>query len=223
MATETEMSPDLRRLASDRDWHGYLTLENLDAVAGRMRKLLTGRRYTWTACNSGLRHYFPEVRAGQQLRDRGVTTYREEAQHGPFGGITVPDTYGVWGLHTSAPDQRTAHQQRTEAWDRATEEQRRTDTWDDQRLTYLHITWDKIEIEHYAIIGYRLYWVITVEPRDDEDHALILAALDEAAGDRAERAAYHRQEGDTEEEQQHAERASEYRELRDRLEEAGRG
>jgi hypothetical protein len=170
MTETTEQSPlsrELARLASDRDWNGYLTLENLEAVAARFRSLLDGQRYTWVACNSGLRHYFPEVRTGQQLRDRGITTYRdEEAQYGPFGGITVPDTYGVWGLHTDCPGQRTARRRRVHAWERASDEQKRTDTWDDQHLTYLHITRDKVEIEHYAPIGYRLYWVVTVEPRD---------------------------------------------------------
>jgi hypothetical protein len=227
MATETETSLDLRRLASDRDWHGYLTLENLEAVAGRMRKLLTGRSYTWVACNSGLRHYFPEVRAGQQLRDDGVTTYRNDNGGRYSAGITVPDTYGVWGLHTDVPDQPTARKRRSEAWDEASEEQRRTDTWDDRDLTYLHIIRDKIEIEHFAIIGYRLYWVVTVEPRDDEGDALVIAALDEAAGDRENRAGTtctnctYMGDGPCPDQREHLERAAEYRAERDRRE-AGR-
>lgn len=220
---QTTLSPDLRRLASDRYWYGYLTLENLEAVAERIRKLLAGQRYTWVSCNSGLRHYFPEVRTGQELRDRGVTTYRdEEAQYGPFGGITVPDTYGVWGLHTDCPDQQTARRRRGHAWERASDEQKATDTWDDQHLTYLHITRDKVEIEHFAPIGYRLYWVITVEPRDEEGDALVIAALDEAAADRDERARFARHEGRTDEERGHLGTASQYRAERDRRE-AGRG
>lgn len=174
MTETTEQTPlarELARLASDRDWHGYLTLENLEAVTARFRSLLDGQRYTWVACNSGLRHYFPEVRTGQQLRGRGVTTYRDDGEGDgePFAGITVPDTYGAWGLHTSVLDQRTARGRRHAAFEKATGEQKRTDTWDDQRLTYLHIKHDRIEIEHFAPAGYRLYWVVTVEPPRDED------------------------------------------------------
>lgn len=218
--TPTPGSRDMARLASDRDWHGYLTLENLDAVAERLRKLLAGQRYTWVACNSGLRHYFPEVRTGQQIRDYGVRVWHPE-DGSRLGGITIPDTYGIWGIDTSVPDQQTARQRRHAAWEKATDEQKRTDTWDDRGLTYLHIKHDRIEIEHFAPIGYRLYWVVTVEPRDEERDALVIAALDEAAEDRDERARYARHEGRTDEEQEHVQRAGKYRAERDRLE-AGR-
>lgn len=171
MTETTEQSPldrELARLASDRDWYGYLTLENLEAVAERFRKLLGGQRYTWVACNSWLRHYFPEVRTGQRVRDGGVRVWRPE-DGSKFGGITVPDTYGTWGVDASVADQQTARQLRHAAWEKASDEQKRTDTWDDQRLTYLHIKHDRIEIEHYAPAGHRLYWVITVEPRDEDE------------------------------------------------------
>lgn len=160
MDTETK-SPDIKRLESDRDWYGYLTLDNCDAVAGRIRSMLAGQRYTWVSCNEGLRDYFPEVRTGQRLRD-DVRIDRDTLDGGTeWAHISAGDTYGVWGLGTTVPDQKTAHR-----W--AADDKKR------KRLTCLHITrgrhdGGRIEIEHYAPVGARLYWVIAVEPRQDGD------------------------------------------------------
>lgn len=65
--TATE-SREVQRIRSGRDWSGYLTLENFDAVAGRLREMLEGKRYTWVSCNEGLRDFFPEVRPGVPVR-----------------------------------------------------------------------------------------------------------------------------------------------------------
>jgi hypothetical protein len=105
MSTETE-SPDLKRLKSGRDWNGYLTLENCEAVADRVRRLLEGHRYAWVRCFEEQRGSFPEVRQGLRMRDQGVTTHRSTLEDGgDFAGFNVSDTYGVWGAHTSVADQ----------------------------------------------------------------------------------------------------------------------
>lgn len=152
---ETEMSPDLRRLASGRHWFGYLTLENAEAVAGRIRTMLDGKQYTWVACNE-MGGYRPEVRTGMRLRE-GVKLSGSTLESGrKMAHITVCDTYGVWGLDTTVANQREAHE-----------------TEDRKRLTYLNIEehrWgDRIEIEFYSISGNHIWWVATVEPEPDED------------------------------------------------------
>jgi hypothetical protein len=161
---------DLHKLITtpDRPWHGYLTLENFDAVAERIKAMLTGVRYTWVACNSGLRDYFPEVRTGQQM-DKLTLSGRKTYEDGPHAHLSVCDSYGVWGLSTSIADDKAAYRRRDEAWAAAGEEARASGTWEDKRLTWVKIDrgrYDagRIEITHYAPAGYRLYWVIAVEP-----------------------------------------------------------
>jgi hypothetical protein len=105
-----------------------------------------------------MRDYFPEVRTGQRMEKLTVherTTYDDGSTHAHF---SVCDTYGVWGLSTSVPDQKTAHEM-----DR-----------DDRSLTCVHFDksrYDggKIEITHYAPVGARLYWVVTIEPERRSD------------------------------------------------------
>lgn len=145
--SEQQMSPDLKRLASDRKWFGYLTLENLDAAADRIRQMLgNGQRYTWVAVNEGL-GYRPEVRTGQVAES--VEAYRLEANGHAHGGVKVVDTYGIWAAHTNVADQ-------AEAAARGGA---------DEALAYLVISHNKIEIEHFAPAGYHLRWVVALEGR----------------------------------------------------------
>lgn len=153
---QTELPAYLKRLTTEAEWWGCLTLENLDLVAERLRKLLDGRRYTFVASNEGLRQYFPEVRTGLALRDRGVTASRSTMDDGSIlGHLNVSDSYGSWGMFTTVPDVTAAHAL----------------SYDEQRKqgTYLHIKYGKVEIEHFAPVGARLYWVATLEPPCDAD------------------------------------------------------
>jgi hypothetical protein len=165
---------DLHKLITtpDRQWFGHLTLENFDAVAERITAMLTGARFTWVACNSGLGDYFPEVRTGQRMEKLTVhdrKTYEDGSTH---AHLTVCDTYGVWGLSTSVPDGKAAYERRERAWKAAGEDERRTGEWEDKRLTQVKIErgrYDagRIEITHFAPAGHRLYWVIAVEPEPE--------------------------------------------------------
>lgn len=139
------MSYDLKCLASGRAFHGYLTLENLDAVADRIRDLIgDGQHYTWVACNEGLGDYRPEVRTGQVAKT--IEADRRDSDGKLYGSITVNDTYGVWGIHTAVPDQAASPGSEV-GFD----------------LAYLRITRGQIQIEHRAPAGHRLYWVAAVE------------------------------------------------------------
>lgn len=157
MATEAA-SRDVQRLESERDWHGFLTTENAEAVAARLRRLLGGRRYTFVSANEGLRDYFPEVRTGQRLRDDGASAYTY-GDGGRCAGVSVQDTYGSWGVHSDAADQSGAHRRVHDASGRGTV---------DKNLAYLHFKHDRVEVEHFAPAGFRLYWLAVIEWPEDE-------------------------------------------------------
>lgn len=158
---KTELSPDLRRLAGDQDWYGCLTLENLDLVAARLRKLLGGRRYTWAATVhwKGAQDDFvmPEVRTGMWAKDLKVS--RSTLDDGrEMGHITVSDSYGVWGISTTVPDGPAASAL----------------SYDGQRTqtSYLHFKqdrWtDQLQIEHFSGSGNRICWVAAVEMSEED-------------------------------------------------------
>lgn len=162
--TGTAESADLRRLKSGRDWYGYLTLDNFDAVVERIREMLTGHRYTWVSCHEGMRDFFPEVRTGQRL-SQDLVVNRERLEDGrDWAHLTVGDTYGVWGLSTTVPDQATACQ--------------RGEDKSMTRLHFKHGRYDqgRIEIEHHNAYGDRLYWVVSVEVAEDEAGGAATAA-----------------------------------------------
>lgn len=151
--SETALNPHFQRLADGRGWWGYLCLDNFDLVADRIRSMLgDGQPYTWVAVNEafGLR---PDVRAGMVAEK--VTVRGGADEDTPAKYLTVADTYGVWGIDTSA---------RTEA-----------DARDGGKLNnvYLHFEtnqWgDKLTIEHYAPAGHRMCWVIAVHPQGGEE------------------------------------------------------
>ena len=150
-ATKTERNFDLERLASDRDWWGCLTLENLDAVTARLRLLLDGKRYTFVAGNE-IFGFKPEVRTGQRAEKivREVLTLNDGRK---MAHITVCDTYGVWGLHSLVPDLAAAR-----AYQSTAEMVR-----DAGYLIFRH---DRLEIEHHAPGGNKLFWTVAVEPED---------------------------------------------------------
>lgn len=147
---EKVLNPHFQRLADGRGWFGYLCLDNFDLVADRIRAMIgDGQPYTWVAVNEAFGQR-PEVRAGM-VAEKVVVRGSSTDEGAPTLYLTVVDTYGVWGIDTSA---------RTEAEAR-----------DGGKLNnvYLHFEtnqWgDKLTIEHYAPGGQRLCWVIAVHPR----------------------------------------------------------
>ena len=99
---------------------------------------------------------------------------RKTYEDGPHAHLSVCDTYGVWGLSTSVPDDKAAYERRGRAWKAAGEDERRTGEWEDKGLTWVKIErgrYDagRIEITHFAPAGHRLYWVIAVEPEPEPE------------------------------------------------------
>jgi hypothetical protein len=147
---QREAERDARALGQDRDWHGYLTTANYEAVTERIRRLIAGKKYAFVAslspalCGAGAYHHRPDVRTGMEA-DK-ITGEMLSAGH---AHIMVSDSYGVWGVSSVHASQSDARADKPE------------------RRTYLHFKrgryGDLLEIEHYAISGNHLWWVIAVE------------------------------------------------------------
>ena len=132
---------EIERLKSGREWFGFLTLQNVDAVAGRIRSMIgDGQPYTWVACNEGLGNYRPEVRTSQVAAK--IRTHHDD-EH---ASVVVVDTYGVWSINTRLSDQDAGVQREP-----------------DFSAPYLKITRSQIQIEHKAPVGARLLWTIAVQ------------------------------------------------------------
>lgn len=135
----------MSNLMSDRRHaFGYLTTENADAVAKRLQAMLVGKRYTFVAVNEYL-GYRPEVRTSQRLKPgnrakdngTGINVWSDDGRT----GITVDDTYGVWGVSTSASTEKDF----------------------DKYTPFLDFTDHQVQIHHLAPAGHQLMWVIAVE------------------------------------------------------------
>jgi hypothetical protein len=129
------------------EWWGHLTLENIEPVFERMKKVLTEKRYTWVAVNELYGTLpRPEVRTSQQLEPGKSTSgqgiYLHYGEEKDWAMIGVNDTYGSWSIST---DRRP------------------------EKRPYLYFQHDKITIEHYAPGGNKLIWVVAVE-RDQQEY-----------------------------------------------------
>jgi hypothetical protein len=148
----TETPDHLKRLTGDGAWSGCLTLENLDLVADRIRRLLENQRFTWVSCNQVMSNYFPEVRTGQRLAE-GVKVTRVAPDGGrEVGYITISYSAYVAPLDTDISDRAEANT--------LTYTEKRT------RGPYLCFTHDRVEIDHFIEPGSRAYWVAAVEEPD---------------------------------------------------------
>lgn len=147
MTTDQAESADLRRLNANCDWFGYLTLENLEAVATRLRAMFgPGQPYTFVTVNE-LFNYRPETRTDQVASK--IETWTEEGDSPGFGGITINDTYGVWGLHAAASNQASA---------------RKLPGTTNQ--AFLEFSRNQIKVTHRTPAGDRLYWTAAVQDSD---------------------------------------------------------
>lgn len=141
-------------IATDRQWYGIMTIENVEAIAVRIKKMLTGKYYTFVANNFYSDYPRPEVHTSQQMetdpaRGKDVQVWYDDKENPPrFAGFHVGDTYGVWGTSTHARED-----------DRA--------SWEKQ--PYIVLDYRQIKIEHYAPAGHLLIWVIMIEHHEGED------------------------------------------------------
>jgi len=145
-------------------WNGYATIDNLEAIATAIRTLLAGRRYVFIAVNESY-PYRVDARTGQRLSPEKATSrqslrvwYNDDVKHpatARFGGLTAIDTYGTWGITTSARDTMKVNELDT--------------------LQTPYISFDgrgehaKIQIRHYNGMSEVLNWTIAVEAEPDAD------------------------------------------------------
>jgi hypothetical protein len=139
------LQEELEAIRSDREWCGYLTSTNVEAVADRVGRLLEGRSYAFVTVNE-LFGWSPEVRMGQRLSPESTVSRQAINLHQDgVIGFFVSDTYGVWGLTTTL-ERQPLH---AEAG----------------RNPYLQFERNQLRVSHWAGGGNRLYWVIAPEPR----------------------------------------------------------
>ena len=90
-------------------WAGTVTVGNIEEVAERFKKLLTGKQYTTVHCYE-YKNFKPEVRLHQVLgggRDGHniVVTHHHErkdrSSDRPHSQMTLCDTYGAGGFSTT--------------------------------------------------------------------------------------------------------------------------
>jgi len=126
----------------DNRSYGMLTKGNIEDFVAVLREMLTGKRYTFVACNES-RHFEPEVRTSQRLENGTNGTPFSVHHYDGWASFGVCDTYGVWGCTT---------------------------TWDDPKMydadfknPYFVFDYNKVTITHRAPAGHLLYWVVAVE------------------------------------------------------------
>ena len=123
----------------DLNWRGNLTVDNIKDVVGLFRRLLDGEVYTFVSANEFF-GFKPDVRTDQKVEHKKATNgnafgvWFEDSDSPSCAGFNVVDTYGVWGLSTSASEQ-----------------------------PYISFEWNKVTIKHRAGAGHNLWWVIAVQ------------------------------------------------------------
>jgi hypothetical protein len=125
-------------------WFGDLTLENIEAIAERLKAMLRGKRYTFVSVNELFGPLpRPEVRTSQRLNipdSQYTDIYVHYGDDKSWGMIGVNDSYGVWSISTHD---------------------------DPERRAFLSFEHGKLTIEHCAPGGNKLIWVIAVERGED--------------------------------------------------------
>lgn len=123
-------------------WFGYLTTVNIEQVAGLLRQLLEGKKFTSVHSNEGC-GFRPEVRTGQTLKtaknEPAITVYHHEA----VAALTLRDSYGVWSCQTTL-----------------TEDVEKEECRD----PYFEFERNKVTIIDWAPAGWKIYHVLAVEP-----------------------------------------------------------
>lgn len=132
------MKPKMKNNIRPR-WFGTLAIDNVEQVAAAIETVLADKSYTFVACNE-LFDFRPEVRTGQRLKKSNpVHTWIKEEK---YAGLSVSDTYGVWGFSTNAIE----------------------DVYDPTfNNPYIVLDHGKLTVTHRALAGHLIYWCAAVE------------------------------------------------------------
>lgn len=139
----------------DRNWFGVQTIENTPLIAERLEHMLTGKKYTFASTNDGFQpdsRIGFEVRPDQRLKDTTDTTnsnvWYDEQTPPRFAGFNFSDTYGVWGISTSATNNKYDHTFKAPYW---------------------VFEYNQARVMHRAPAGHLLVWVIAVQEDGNND------------------------------------------------------
>jgi hypothetical protein len=140
------LEADVGKVLDMTEWAGYLTHENKDDVAERIRKTFGGKQYSFVVANEYL-DYRPQVRTGQRLTpdwrdsDDPVKVWDD--------GFSISDTSGCWEVRTGIARGIPTQKQRDEE-------------------PYLCFGHDSLMIKLRAPAGTQLYWGMVIEHESDE-------------------------------------------------------
>lgn len=181
MTDDKRPTPEEIRASRERrsSWFGYLAGDNIEHVRDRIERILTGRRYTFVSFNTALPNSRPEVRTSLTLSPRSakdgvpvVLHRRDPNEKYSTDGITIVDTYGVGGMHTSLATEREAHEV-------LTRHHENEENQEYKNLTYVSIVGGnfnhgptdpgRIEITFHNGYGEMIHWVYVTERVPDED------------------------------------------------------
>lgn len=151
-----------------QNWHGYLTLDNADAVVERLNRMLVGRHYTFVTqlgYVDGRGAHEPEVRTSNQLVGPGSVSTPSTPHLPAMKFAHFDDGDYSWGLSTSCPSQADAHEAVSRYNARPGGEKDRADY---RELTHLWFYGDlRVQITYHAPSGARVVWVVAVEDPTD--------------------------------------------------------
>lgn len=155
------MRNDVEELAEAYQWEGFLTRENADAVAKRIKSMIcNGQAYTFVEVEE-FHQYRPEVQTG-------VKAHRVEVHSGVYPSgpeyceLILHDMRGMSFLaSTAVADRREA----TMVSYGGTEDSEKSHAY--RSLSKIKIEEDQIRIEQYNPAGQRMYWVIALEGKHE--------------------------------------------------------
>jgi hypothetical protein len=146
---ETERPHDVRAITGRATWSGFLTAQNLPAVAERINRMLGGKHFTRVEVFE-YRRFRPDVRPSQRLR--GPIKVKSLDSGGAHA--VIEDGNYVYFLDARISDQAAA---------RAIADADRADA----RLVRLCFTDTQIQGEEVLPDGKRVYWTFAVEDHAD--------------------------------------------------------
>ncbi len=127
----------------DRNWHGNMTIKNVEQVVERLRLLFGGKKFIFVSANE-IFNYKPQVELDQELvpkQDGSAVSFSRD-EKGQFAILFIQHCDGVLTLST-----------------RLTEDQANQDGTD----PYLAFEQDKVTITHRPGGSNKVYWVLVVQ------------------------------------------------------------
>jgi hypothetical protein len=105
MGLNKDKQLDKERINKMNDFRNYKktyildNVENLQEIADNIKKLLEGKKYLWVDAYE-YKRWRPEIRTDQIMKNVRVW-YQESTTPPTYGGFSVNDSYGVWGMTTT--------------------------------------------------------------------------------------------------------------------------